>query len=145
MIFTLLFSTLPLPFQTGNLSRQVVAGHYRFEIETYTLDRKDCCSVALEEFGKPPNVIRITGWYKGEDMCVSRSAQALLYDVKSVRYKAGPTSFKLIFEQGETDSHETAVFTFRNGELNHVLQTSTEFPKEHRTEIIYTNLAPPEA
>jgi len=145
MIFTLLFSTLFLSFEPASPSREFVAGHYKFTFEAYTLDPKDCCSVALEEFGKPPNVIRITGWYKGEDMCVSRSAQALLYDVKSVRYKAGPTSFKLIFEQGETDSHETAVFTFRNGELNHVLQTSAEFPKEHRTEIIYTNLAPPES
>lgn len=145
MIFTLLFSTLLLPFQPASPGREFVAGHYKFKIETYTLEPKDCCSVALEEFGKPPNVVRITGWYKGEDMCVSRSAQALLYDVKSVRYKAGPTSLKLIFEQGETHFHETAVFTFRNGDLNHVLKTSSEFPKEHRTEIIYTNLAPPES
>lgn len=144
MIFTLLFSSIVVFTPPAADIRQIVAGNYRFEIGTYMADPRDYCSLALKEVGTP-QVIRLKGYYKGEEMCLPRSAYVDLADVNSVRYKAGPANFKLIFHGGETSTSYTTVLTFRNGEIERVLETDGEFPKEHRTEIIYTNLVPPDS
>lgn len=142
MITSLLFSTVVFFSQPASTSRQFTVGHYKFEIETYAADPRDCCSLPA---GGPPKFVRIKSTYKGEVMCVPRSALATLANVKSIRYKSGTDNLKLIFVGGETSTLYTSVLTIRNGYVMHVLVTDGEFPKAVRTEITYTNSILPES